>query len=166
MNPVVLYVFVLAYALVAAALVLVMGLRRRARGRLGPELASHLPGGLLRWGGIALLAGAALVVLAAREVDPALALPLLVLASLLQLLRPSFGDRVCHEGGVRSGWKLEPWAELGAACLSGRRLRFRVDAEWTALELSPASREHVRRQLEGTVRNQDHPPPARPGGGG
>jgi hypothetical protein len=142
------HVLVATAVLLAGSLLFVVAHRLRAGAALGPVIAAVHAGAVERWGGAAcVVAIGALVAAGAPTAPPAVAWIVLALALALQLLRPSFGDRVCAEGGVRSGWFWQRYEQLEEWRLSGEHLRFKVRGEWLAVDLPRAEHARVRARL-------------------
>jgi hypothetical protein len=135
-------------ALLAFSVLFVLAHTLRARSTLGTPISVVRGGRRERWlGALALLAVAGIVGWAGpREVAVA-ALPALGLALVLQGLRPSFGDRVCTETGVRSGWFWRRHEQLEEWRLSGDHLRFRVRGDWLAVDLPRQHHAAMRERL-------------------
>ncbi|MBM3977796.1 MAG: hypothetical protein FJ299_12505 [Planctomycetes bacterium] len=142
--------------LLAGSLLFVVAHRWRGQRALGAVIARKAAGVGQRWLG----AGAVLVVMAIvslqapPELEPT-ALTALTLALLLQVVRPSFGTRLCAEHGVQSGWFWQRYEQLEEWRLSGEHLRFKVRGEWQAVELPPVEHARLREKLSRLIGDRE-----------
>lgn len=135
-------------ALLAGSLLFVIAHTLRGRAALGAVIAASRAGASERWLGAAFIAGVGAWGALGGPPELRLSVWLVVVPALvLQLARPSFGDRVCAEGGVRSGWFWQRYEQLEEWRLSGDHLRFKVRGEWLAVDLPRAEHARVRARL-------------------
>lgn len=142
------WILVSGAVLTLAAFVVVLATRARRRRVVGAVLCRAPRARYWRIG--LTIPAVALCVLAIGQGAPVLApaLTLLVAALGVFWLAPGEDERVCGDAGVACGWESARFDELLEWRLIGDHLRFRMGAEWRAVDLPRAAQGAVRARLE------------------
>jgi hypothetical protein len=129
-----------------------------ARRRVGPELVAERAGAAARWAMLALIAAVAAVAVAfAPDVPLAPTLVVLALSACVVASRPSAGDSVYGERGVRRGWLARRFEELEEWRLAGEHLRWKLAGEWLACRVPTEMQAALRAKLAALCPERESP---------
>ena len=120
-----------------------------ARARVGRELAverTHRPRRTLALACVAALA--AFVVIERDTLPAAPALVVLALGAAVFAVRPSSGEAVFGERGVRAGWHARSFEQLEEWRLAGDHLRWKLGPDWLACRVPLEMQSGLRKKLE------------------